>query len=359
MDYDFFRRHLLEWAEQVDRPLPWKGKKDPYLIWLSEILLQQTRAAQGTPYYRRFTARFPDVQSLAQADPDEVMKLWEGLGYYARARNLMKTAKIVAHELGGRFPENYEGLRALPGIGTYTAAAIASFAYQAPHAVLDGNVYRVLSRFFGISEPTDTSAGRRQFEAIAQNALDTVRPAAYNQAIMDFGALCCTPKNPDCNHCPLQEGCSAFRTGMASKLPVKLRAMQKRARFFHYLVVKQAGKVAIQRREQKDIWQHLYEFPMLELPGLETDIEVLTQHPQWPLPPKADFWTVHRISRTFKQELTHQKIYGIFIEIEMLSKFTPNSPIVIMVEHEKINNFAFPKIIDTFWKDQTLFLNLI
>lgn len=359
MNYQDFRRRLLAWAEQVERPLPWKGQRDPYLIWLSEVLLQQTRVAQGMPYYLRFMERFPDVHALAAAEPDEVMKLWEGLGYYSRARNLMQTARLVAADYGGEFPREYEALRKLPGIGSYTAAAIASFAFHAPHAVLDGNVFRVLSRFFGISEPIDTTEGRRRFENLAQEVLDKDNPAAYNQAIMDFGALCCTPRNPNCSTCPLQSDCSANRSGIVQQLPIKSRSLQKRDRFFHYFVIRQEGRVGIQRREGKDIWQHLYEFPMVELSQMEADPTLLASHPQWPLGLDAALWEICSISGTYKQTLTHQHICAVFFEIDAKPQFTSLSPILFMVEHEKLNNFAFPKLIDTFLNDQTLSLNLI
>ncbi len=354
-----FRQSLLSWAVSIDRPLPWKGERDPYKIWLSEILLQQTRAMQGLPYYRRFVERFPTVETLAAADADEVMKLWEGLGYYARAKNLLKTARIVAGEMGARFPDTYEGLLALPGIGSYTAAAIASFAYDAPHAVLDGNVFRVLSRYFGIAQPVDTTEGRRHFAETAQAALDVDRPAAYNQAIMDFGAVCCTPKAPGCAQCPLQAQCAAYLHRKVESLPVKSRRIARRERYFHYLVIECQGKVCLQKRNGKDIWENLYEFPLVELPALASDVAQLHGHPVWQALLDNVPCRVESVSRPFRQTLTHQHIVAVFVEIRVRKEIPLSEPPLMMIERRKLSNFAFPKIIDRYLKDEALYLNLL
>ncbi|HMX40236.1 MAG TPA: A/G-specific adenine glycosylase, partial [Saprospiraceae bacterium] len=227
-----FRQALLRWAEVHPRPLPWKGQSDPYRIWLSEIILQQTRVEQGLPYYERFVAAYPSVRHLADAPEEELMKLWEGLGYYSRARNLHAAARHIAYGLGGNFPTDYAGLRQLRGVGDYTAAAIASFAYGLPHAVVDGNVYRVLARCFGIATPTATPAAKRQFADLAQRLLDPARPAAFNQAIMDFGATWCKPRQPRCADCPLSSRCVALATGQVASLPLKSGKAPKKERFF-------------------------------------------------------------------------------------------------------------------------------
>ncbi|MEM6964892.1 MAG: A/G-specific adenine glycosylase, partial [Bacteroidota bacterium] len=211
MNKQFFTKQLLRWSETIDRPMPWKGEKNPYLIWLSEIILQQTRVEQGLPYFLKFKANYPTVHDLANAPEDEVMKLWEGLGYYSRARNLHFTAKFISKELNGIFPKNYDSILKLKGVGAYTAAAIASFAYDLPHAVVDGNVYRVLSRFFGIKTPIDTTEGKKQFTQLANELLVSDQAAKYNQAIMDFGAIQCMPKNPLCHECTFQTTCKAFQ----------------------------------------------------------------------------------------------------------------------------------------------------
>ncbi|HRD79770.1 MAG TPA: A/G-specific adenine glycosylase [Saprospiraceae bacterium] len=357
--FRFFRQTLIDWGAEVERPLPWKGIRDPYKIWLSEILLQQTRAAQGLPYYLKFVERFPTVTDLASAEDDEVMKLWEGLGYYARARNLLKAARLVAFEMNGRFPDTYEGLRQLPGVGPYTAAAIASFAYDAPHAVLDGNVFRVLSRFTGLAEPVDTTAGRKRFEELAQSALDAARPAAYNQAIMDFGAMCCTPQNPLCRQCPVSEHCRALAEGTVSDLPLKSKSIVKRERFFHYLVVEQAGKVLISRREGKDIWNGLYEFPLLELPALTTALDVLQSDEHWNEILQSTDALVESVSPPFRQTLTHRFVTAIFFEIRPRQEIVlPEDSRFLWIEREKLSKFAFPKIIDRYLKDNVFNLCL-
>lgn len=354
----FFRQQLLAWAENVHRPLPWKGSNDPYRIWLSEILLQQTRAAQGIPYYLRFVERFPDVQALAHADEDEVMKLWEGLGYYARARNLMKTAQVIAFEKQGKFPDSYEGLLQLPGVGAYTAAAIASFAYNAPHAVLDGNVFRVLSRFFGVAEPIDTPQGRRAFEQLAHQALDTARPARYNQAIMDFGALCCTPKSPQCADCPLRAHCCAFARQAQGQLPVKSRSLVKRERYFHYLVMEYEGQVYVRKRADKDIWAKLYEFPLIEMPALAGSLGDVQQHPLWSAWLGDVPHEVRAMSMPTRQTLTHQRITAVFIEIALQKEIALLASTYALVERQSLTNFAFPKLIGEHLNARTLRLNL-
>ncbi len=356
---EIFRQELLKWAEHMHRPLPWKGSKDPYCIWLSEILLQQTRAAQGTPYYLRFLERFPSVQALANASEDEVMKMWEGLGYYARARNLMKTAQVVAFERQGQFPDSYEGLLQLPGVGAYTAAAIASFAYNAPHAVLDGNVFRVLSRFFGLTEPIDTPKGRRVFEQLAHQVLDTAQPARYNQAIMDFGALCCTPKSPQCTDCPLQAHCRAFAWQVQGQLPVKSRSLVKRERYFHYLVMECEGRVYVRKRVGKDIWAKLYEFPLIEMPALAGSMSDVQQHPLWREWLGDTPHEIRAMSMPVRQTLTHQHIVAVFIEIALQKEIALLASDYALVERQSLTNFAFPKLIGEYLNARTLRLNLL
>lgn len=355
----FFRKALLEWGAAVDRPLPWKGVRDPYVIWLSEILLQQTRATQGLPYFLRFRERFPTVASLAAAPDDEVMKLWEGLGYYARARNLLKTARIVAGEMGGQFPDTYEGLLALPGVGAYTAAAIASFAYDAPCAVLDGNVFRVLSRYLGIAEPVDTTLGKRIFTEMARSALDAARPAAYNQAIMDFGAVCCTPQTPQCVRCPLQSRCVAFRQGSVKSLPVKSKSIVKRERYFHYLVIEHEGEVLLQKRLEKDIWENLYEFPLIEWPEPGATQKDLMAGELWQKLLRETPYKLSAVSPPFRQVLTHQHINAVFWEIRTEKEIPYKADVLLRTERRSLNKFAFPKVIDSYLKNGQLHLNLL
>jgi A/G-specific adenine glycosylase len=261
----YFTNNLMTWhREDNDRSLPWKQEKDPYKIWLSEIILQQTRAQQGLPYYLAFTKNYPTVKKLAAAPDEDVFRLWQGLGYYNRCRNLLATARYISGELKGKFPDTYDHLLGLKGVGPYTAAAIASFSYNLPHAVTDGNVIRVLSRFFGIETAFDTTAGKKQFMDLADELLDKKDPAGYNQAIMDLGATVCTPAVPACGDCPLTGKCFAFRNNLVSLLPVKSKKPLVRTRYFHYVFLIAAGKLWISKRTGKDIWQNLFEPLLLE-----------------------------------------------------------------------------------------------
>ena len=254
---DPFSRTLLDWYACNARDLPWRRTRNPYAVWLSEIILQQTRIIQGKAYWERFMERFPTLESLADASEDEVLRLWEGLGYYSRARNLHAAAKQMAAQ--GGFPQTLEGIRALKGVGDYTAAAIGSICFDIPAAVVDGNVYRVLSRHFGIATPVGTTAAKKEFTALAQRLLPAHEAASFNQAMMDFGALQCTPQNPDCLSCPLQSSCNAFRNGRVAFLPVKKPAVKPVERHFSYVYVRFQGQTAIRRRGSGDIWAGLYE----------------------------------------------------------------------------------------------------
>ncbi len=353
-----FRYSLLEWYSASDRPLPWKGKKDPYLIWLSEIILQQTRVEQGLPYYQKFVENYPTVHDLAQAPEDDVIKLWEGLGYYSRARNMHAAAKFIVSEYGGNFPDTYREILNLKGVGPYTAAAIASFAFDLPYAVVDGNVYRVLSRYFDIEEPIDTTAGKKLFSQLASQLIDTEKPATYNQAIMDFGATHCTPKAPACATCLLQPGCVAYNNSKVRQLPVKSKKIVKKVRYFHYLITDYEGYVAIHKRQQKDIWQGLYEFPMLELDHSTRNFEELNSTKAWAELIQEKDLTLKKISPPYQQVLTHQKIIAVFYELEAKSAVENYYESVTVTDRKNLNTFAFPKLIDCYLKDKFLYLNL-
>lgn len=267
-----FSRLILQWYKENKRLLPWRETSDPYRIWLSEIMLQQTRVAQGTPYYLKFIEAYPQVQDLARAKEEEVLKLWQGLGYYSRARNLHATAKIITEHYNGNFPRNYKELLSLKGVGDYTASAIASICFNLPRAVVDGNVYRVLARYYGVDLPINSREGVHYFKEKAAEVMDTGNIRDYNQGIMEFGALQCTPQNPNCVECPLQEGCVAFSTNSVGSLPVKLKKNKVRNRYFNYLVpIDENKKTKLQQRKGRGIWQNLYEFPLLES---EKDMEV-------------------------------------------------------------------------------------
>ncbi len=257
-------KKLQDWYRQNKRNLPWRNTTDPYKIWLSEIILQQTRVAQGLPYYEAFIQNYPTVADLAVADEQAVLKVWQGLGYYSRARNLHYTARDIVQNYQGKFPDNYKDLLKLKGVGTYTAAAVASFCYQEPVAVVDGNVYRVLARFYGLDVPINTTQGKKIFAGLAQKILDRKHPALHNQAIMEFGALHCTPAQPACSNCPLSVQCVAYQTGTVAKLPVKLPKIKVKKRYLHYFVIENKEQLLLQKRQGKGIWQNLYELPLLE-----------------------------------------------------------------------------------------------
>ena len=272
-----FSRKILDWYEENKRPLPWRQTTNPYKIWLSEILLQQTRVAQGLPYYEKFIAKFPTVFDLANASEETVLKLWQGLGYYSRARNLHATAKIIADQYNGNFPDNYTNLIKLKGVGDYTASAIASISFEQPEPVVDGNVYRVLARYFGVDLPIDSPKGARYFKELAREIMDQEHIRDYNQGLMEFGALHCKPRKPECASCPLNDGCQALQKEQINTLPIKGNKTRVRHRFLNYLIVKDAeGQTLFKKREGRGIWQNLYEFPFVEAEK-EIDKDVLHQ----------------------------------------------------------------------------------
>ena len=341
-----FTAELLKWYRVHRRDLPWKQTDDPYKIWLSEIILQQTRVEQGEPYYRRFTERFPTVQTLAAAPIDEVLRLWQGLGYYSRARNLHHTAQQIVAEHGGHFPRSYEALLKLKGVGPYTAAAIASFAFKKVVPAIDGNGYRILSRMFGMDEPVDAGAGKKQFTELATALISPTHPGEFNQALMDFGSLVCTPK-PFCADCPLYAGCYAFAHKAVEKFPVKSKRTAVRTRYFYYLFVRHKNSVFIRKRTEKDIWQGLYEFPLIET-AIRTTLEKLMAHKQW-----AAFFgdtpvQVCRISGEIKHQLTHQTLYATFytIDIPKLSQALQTGYLNILPG--LLDNYSLPRLITIF-----------
>ncbi len=339
--------------------MPWKQEADPYRIWLSEIILQQTRVEQGWPYFERFVAAYPTVTDLAAAEDDAVVKLWEGLGYYSRARNLLKAARTVADEHGGKFPDTYAGLLALPGIGPYTAAAVASFAFGRQVAVVDGNVFRVLARYAGDATPTTTGPGRKHFQQLAERALGQVPAARFNQAIMDFGALVCTPKQADCVHCPVASGCQARAQDRIYDLPVKGKKTMVRPRYFHYLVVSDArNRYLLERRPAGDIWQSLYQFPLVETDSVDTSLEQLTQHADWPAVLDPTGLRQLRRSGVYRHQLSHQTIGAVFHVLASRDLLAPAAPPVgsLVVPRDEFDRYALPRIITRFLEDTTLTL---
>ena len=324
---------LSQWYAINKRDLPWRSTVNPYYIWLSEIILQQTRVNQGLPYYLKFIDAFPAVADLANADEDLVLKLWQGLGYYSRARNLQFSAKLILSEFGGNFPDNHADILKLKGVGPYTAAAISSFSFGLPFAVLDGNVIRVLSRVFGIQTPFDTTAGKKQFQKLAQELLDKKNPAEYNQAIMEFGALQCVPKSPKCNDCPIVNDCIAFNTNTVSLLPVKSKKLKVKNRYLHFLVVNKNNEVLIGKRNS-GIWQGLYEFPFLEFDENLNEKSVL-KSPLWINFFKDSVKQISSISEEYIHKLSHQKIHAKFWEIDVNSFRSSDFKIVKCNELQK------------------------
>ncbi len=338
MPKTFFQTELKKWYEDHKRDLPWRKTSDPYRVWLSEIMLQQTRVSQGLSYYEKFSKRFTSIRDLAEADDDAVMKLWEGLGYYSRARNMLHAARQVQNDMGGEFPSTYTEIKKLKGVGDYTAAAIASIAFGEAYAVVDGNVYRVLSRFLGIDTAINSSGGKKEFAAAAEMMLDQDDPATYNQAIMEFGALQCVPKSPDCEKCVLKDRCMAYGRGRVGELPVKNRVKYDRQRYFHYLLLNRSGHLIIERREDSDIWRQLYQFPLHEGPEpleMEELIEVFK------LP--ADFKIIE-YSFLSPHKLSHQTIHVRILKLQV-----PENEVVELREgqqwvmYSELDELAFPR----------------
>lgn len=348
----FFTDCLLTWNRlHNSRTMPWKGEKNPYKIWLSEIILQQTRVEQGWPYYERFIENYPVVEKLAAAPDEEVFRLWQGLGYYARCKNMLAAAREIAGKHKGAFPNTYEGITSLKGVGAYTAAAIASFAFNLPHAVLDGNVYRVLARFFGIDTPTDTTAGKKLFTQLAQEVLAKDQPAAYNQAIMDFGAVVCKPQQPLCKSCLLAPRCEAYQKGLVDLVPVKSKKLIIKKRFFHYLLLEQKDQIYIRKRTEKDIWQNLHEFVLLETPAPFNDTDLL-QSPAFQRLLGKHRYKIVDSTAEIKQQLTHQTIHARFIRLSVAPAFKAPEGFQ-PVETSQLKKYAFPKIIVDYLQRQS------
>ncbi len=334
-----------------NRVMPWKFEKDPYKIWLSEIILQQTRVAQGTAYYNRFIKKYPAIEKLAKAKEAEVFKLWEGLGYYSRCRNLMATATLIHEKYKNVFPSTYKEILSLKGVGPYTAAAIASFGFDLPYAVVDGNVMRVLSRFFGIFTPIDTTLGKKTFNELAQLLLDPKQPAQYNQAIMDFGATVCKPQSPLCNQCPLSQNCLAFKKKSVDILPKKSKKIIVKQRFFNYFLLEVGSFILIKPRTHKDIWKGLHEFLLSE-----TSSQVSTKDAMKKLSEEiglSDKKTIE-VSKLYKQKLTHQEITARFIRVQLDA--IPSELSSFFVQKKQLKKIAFPKII-TEYLEEAIFIN--
>ena len=348
-----FTNRLLEWHHTANRrQMPWKGEKDPYKIWLSEIILQQTRVEQGLAYYEKFVRRYPTIQDLANADPDQVFKDWEGLGYYSRCKNLLHTATLISRDYQGIFPHKYEQILALKGIGPYTAAAISSFAFNQPHAVLDGNVFRVLARVFGIAIPVDSTAGKALFQKLAEKTLSGEMPAAYNQAIMDFGATVCKPAQPLCGSCPMEDICRAKKTGEVMQLPRKEKNLLRKTRHITWLILEWAAPnktaaetfIYVRKRPAGDIWENLHEFYPVETQSAPAwSINSLRELLQNQLDILVEQKDIHPLPSQV-QQLTHQKIHGYFYQVR-LSERPRNLALANWYSLKQLDQLAFPKLL--------------
>ncbi|MDB5112759.1 MAG: A/G-specific adenine glycosylase [Mucilaginibacter sp.] len=336
-----FSDELIKWYNNNKRELPWRNTTDAYLIWLSEIILQQTRVDQGLPYFYRFVEKYPDVKSFAAANEDNILKLWQGLGYYSRGRNMLKTARHVQENYEGKFPESYEELIKLKGIGEYTAAAISSFSANEARAVVDGNVYRVLARFFGIDEPINSTTGKKMFQSIANDLLNKQNPGLHNQAIMEFGAMLCKPKKPACGICPVRAGCAAFIHNATTALPVKLNKVKIRERYFNYFLLTNGTKLLMNKRTEGDIWANLYDLPLIETKIFLSVDDLMA------LPETKELFgnevTITEYFNTNKQVLTHQHLHIRVIKL-------PGLPVKMkenwsFIEIKNLKKLALPKTI--------------
>lgn len=337
-----FSKKILKWYDANDRELPWKQDEDAYSIWLSEIIMQQTRVEYGKIYYKKFKELFPTVHHLAAADFSEIMKAWEGLGYYSRARNLYATAQKIVHDFNGIFPESYDALLTLKGIGPYTAAALGSFAFNIPKAAIDGNAYRLFSRYFGIDAPIDQAAGKKIFQQLGDQFISKKRPGEFNQAVMNLGALVCTPTSPKCMLCPLNDSCYAYHHNQIHSLPVKSKNLKVRKRYFTYWVLKQNNKTFIEERKAKDIWRNLYQFPLTETTRPTHWQNLIEQSVLADFKPKD--YSVVKIIENQSQRLTHQYIQVNFIEVKIVKELIIDSYLPVKIK--ELKKYPFPKVIN-------------
>ena len=325
-----FAPALLSWYDDHQRDLPWRGERDPYKVWVSEIILQQTRVQQGWDYYHRFIATFPNVRSLAEADEQEVLRVWQGLGYYSRARNIHHAAKQIMTDFGGMFPTRYEEIRSLKGVGDYTAAAIAAFAFGLPYPAVDGNMMRVISRLYGIREDIALPKTRKEITAIANREIAGTDPAKFNQAMMDFGATQCTPASPDCENCPLRKSCHAFQQNIVGILPVKIQKIKKRHRYFQLTMYIANNRTILEKRVGNDIWRNMYQFPLQEFPA--------------PQEPREHFVT------TIHETLTHQQLQAdlYVVPCQRLPKLQEHQ---VDISLDQLSQYPMPKIMTQFLKN--------
>jgi A/G-specific adenine glycosylase len=343
-----FSNTLIIWYRNNKRDLPWRNTNNPYLIWLSEIILQQTRVEQGLPYYLRFSETYPTIESFANASEDQILRMWQGLGYYSRGRNMLKTAKVIQKDYEGVFPKAYADLITLTGIGEYTAAAISSFSSNEAKAVVDGNVYRLIARYFGISTPINSTLGKKEFQAIADELLDKNNAGEHNQAMIEFGALQCKPKNPDCSICPFQASCFAYHHQKINELPVKIKKLKIRERFFYFFLIKNGDEILIKRRDNSDIWAGLHDLPAIEF-SERTGMEVLINHPQF-----TEWFNnetvISKTSEEIKHILTHQRIYARFVQLQNYNPLIIEKYGWLKIKKTEVSDYGMPKLIFEYLK---------
>src|SRR3569833_226439 len=333
---------LIQWYFKNKRDLPWRNTTNAYVIWLSEIILQQTRVEQGMPYFRRFLENYPDVKSFAAASEDDILRLWQGLGYYSRGRNMLKTARQIAEQYGSMFPVQYDQLIKLKGIGEYSAAAISSIAANEAKAVVDGNDFRVLARFFGIDEPINSPKGKKLFQGIAVDVLNHDHPGLHNQAMMEFGAMLCRPKSPDCNVCPVREGCFAYNNDKIGELPQKLKTVKVRDRYFYYLQITDGDKILMNKRGENEIWANMYDLPLLETNSYISPNNVTELLHERKL--LSSTFVIFACYPEKRHLLTHQRIHAQFIHVECRTIKLEQK--YFFIEVKNIKMLALPKIIN-------------
>ncbi|MFW6218659.1 MAG: A/G-specific adenine glycosylase [Bacteroidota bacterium] len=337
---------LIKWYQGNKRTLPWRSTREPYKIWVSEIILQQTRVIQGMDYYERFIERFPDIGKLSESKIDDIMKIWQGLGYYSRARNMHVAAQQVMDRFGGVFPDNYNAIKSLKGIGTYTAAAISSICFNERRAVVDGNVLRVISRIEAIEEPVDTARGKKMVSEYAQLFLHETDPGTHNQAIMELGALVCLPRDPACEKCPVKSNCKAYKKSLVKNIPVKSKKIKIRERYFYYLVIYNKQQIYLTQRNERDIWHSLYQFPLIELPAASSKNELMKKQ-KWKDMFNTSVLKLINWSGTFRHVLTHQVIHAEFITLQVEDGFKPPTNFMA-VDPEEIGKYPVPRLIEIY-----------
>lgn len=344
-----FSKEIIDWYQKHKRDLPWRNTNDPYIIWLSEIIMQQTRVEQGMPYFNRFTEKYPTVEHFASATEEEILKLWQGLGYYSRGRNMHQTSQAVMEEHAGYFPKNYDSLIRLKGIGEYTAAAISSFSSNEAKAVVDGNVFRLLSRYFGIDTPINTGKGKKIFTDLANELLDQTQAGIFNQAMMEFGSLQCKPKNPDCQICPLQISCEARLKNRISELPVKIKAQKSRERYFNYILAIKNDQILVNKRRSGDIWENMIDLPLFETES-RTEIPDLIQSENF-IKAFGKQVLIRSVSKPVKHILSHQKLNTTFIQIENFTDDFLMDQSWFYVSREELEKLPQPKLIFQFFEN--------